>query len=183
MSKRNIIIIIIVVIVLVIAAVIILIQKDKPVLGPSPSDQKKVSEEISSETEEKEKEQVDPMAILKSQLGLQARSFIARYGTYSSDNRYGNLKMLLPQMSVRFAQETTNEIAQKGEEEQGFSSLTTRIMNLNLKSFNEKAEIVFIGQVQEQEVKNEKIGLQQKIIEISFVKENDQWKVDEIKTR
>jgi len=179
MKKKFILIIIAIVIILIIIAVIILIQKDEPISDITPLNQEEVSEEISSETE-KEKEQVDQTAVLKSQLGLQARSFIARYGTYSSDNRYENLNMLLPQMSAKLAQKIVEEIAIKEEKQQGFFSSTTRIINLNLKSFDEKVEIVFIAQAQEQKVQSGQTNLIQKIIELSFVKENNQWKVDNI---
>lgn len=177
MNKKIILIIIAVIVVLIIIAAIILTQKDKSI--STPSVQKKVSEEISSETEEKEKEQIDQIAVLKSRLGLQARSFIARYGTYSSDNRYGNLKMLLPQMSVKFAQKTSKKISLK-EEIQGFVSLTTKVVNLSLKEFDEEATISFVVQVQEREIGANQTGLKQRVIEISFIKENDQWKVDDI---
>jgi len=180
MNKKIILIIIAVIVILIIIAAIILIQKNNSISSPSPSDQKKVNEETSSEIEETEKEPVvDPIAILKSQLGLQARSFIARYGTYSSDNRYGNLKMLLPQMSVKFAQETTKKIALK-EEEQGFISLTTKVMNLILKEFDEEAVISFVVQAQERGIWSDQTELKQRVIEISFIKENDKWKVDEV---
>lgn len=177
MNKKIILIIIAVIVVFIIVAAIILTQKDKSI--STPSVQKKVSEEISSETEEKEKEQIDQIAVLKSRLGLQARSFIARYGTYSSDNRYGNLKMLLPQMSAKFAQETSKKISLK-EEIQGFVSLTTKVVNLNLKEFDEEATISFVIQVQEREISANQTELKQRVIEISFIKENDQWKVDDI---
>jgi len=177
MNKKIILIIIAVIVILIIIAAIILIQKDKSISSPSPSDQKKVSEETPLETEEKE--QVDQIAILKSQLSLQARSFIARYGTYSSDNRYGNLKMLLPQMSVKFAQETSRKISLK-EEIQGFVSLTTKVMNLTLKEFDKEADIYFVVQVQEREIRSDQTELKQRVVEISFIKENDQWKVDEV---
>ncbi len=178
MNKKIILIIIAVVVILIIIVAIILIQKDKSISSPSPSDQKKVSEETPSETEE-EQEQADQIAILKSQLGLQARSFMARYGTYSSDNRYGNLKMLLPQMSAKFTQETTEKISLK-EKTLGFISLTTKVINFSLKEFNEEAAISFVVQAQEREIRSDQTELKQRIIEISFIKENDQWKIDEV---
>jgi len=177
MKKKIILIIIAVVVILIIIVAIILLQKDESISDPLLPDQEKVSEETSSKTEEQE--QVDPMAILKSQLGLQARSFIARYGTYSSDNRYGNLKMLLPQMSAKFAQEISQKISLK-EEIQGFVSLTTKVVNFSLKEFDEESIISFIVQAQEREIMADQTNLEQRDIEIIFVKENDQWKVDEV---
>lgn len=179
MNKKIILIIIAVVIILIIIAAIILFQKDEPNLNLLSPDKEKTNEEIILEIEEKEKKQVDPIAILKSRLGLQARSFMARYGTYSSDNMYGNLKTLLPQMSTRFAQETSKKISLK-EETQGFVSLTTKVLNFNLEEFNEESKIIFIGQIQEQEVNNGKTSLNQRDIEIIFIKENDQWKIDDV---
>jgi len=177
MKKKIILIIIAVAVILIIIAAIVLIQKDNSTSSSSPSDQKKVSEEISSETEGKE--QVDKTAILKSQLSLQARSFIASYGTYSSDNRYGNLKMLLSQMSAKFAQETAKKISLK-EEGQGFISLTTKVVNFSLKEFDEESIISFIVQAQEREIRADQTNLKQRDFEIIFIKENDQWKVDEV---
>ncbi len=178
MNKKIILIIIAVIVILIIIAAIILIQKNDSISSQLPPDQEKVSEEISSEIEE-EKEQVDPIAILKSKLGIQARSFIERYGTYSSDNRYGNLKMLLPKMSAKFAQETAKKISLK-EEAQGFISLTTKVINFTLKEFDEEAVISFVIQAQEREIWSDQTGLKQRVIEISFIKENDKWKVDEV---
>jgi len=179
MKKKIILIIIVVVIILILIAAIILIKKDNSTLSPSPSDQVKVKEKTILEIEEKEKKQVDPIAILKSRLGLKARSFIERYGTYSSDNMDGNLKMLLPQMSAEFTQKITKKIELE-EKDQGFVSLTTKVMNLTLKEFEEQGIISFIGQVQEQRIGTGQTELKQRIVEISFIKENDQWKVDDI---
>jgi len=179
MNKKNILIIVAIIVILVIITVIILIQKDKVDSTSSLFDQKKVSEKEISEIEEKEEIQTDPTAILKSQLGLQARSFMARYGTYSSDNRYDNLKMLLPQMSIRLAQEATKEIS-LNEETQGLISLTTKVINFRLKDFDKESKIIFITQVQEQEINNEKTNLKQREVEVVFIKENSQWKVDEV---
>lgn len=179
MNKKIILIIVAVVIILIIIVAIILFQKDEPNLNLLSPDKEKINEEIILEKEKKEKEQVDPIAILKSQLGLQARSFMARYSTYSSDNMYGNLKILLPQMSEKLAQETSKKISLK-EDVQGFVSLTTKVISLSLKEFNEEAKIIFTGQTQEQEVNNGKTILKQRDIEIIFIKENDQWKIDEV---
>ncbi len=178
MKKKSILIILAIAIILIIIT-IILIQKDKPESASSLFSQKKVSEETLLKIEEKEEVQTDPIAILKSQLSLQARSFMARYGTYSSDNRYGNLKTLLPQMSVRLAYETSKRIALE-EEIQGFISLTTKVTNINLKEFNEETKIIFVAQIQEQEVNIEKTNLKQREVEIVFIKEKSQWKVDEV---
>ena len=178
--KKNIIaiVIIIIIFVLVVGAVIVLSQKSKSDPGLLTTDKESADEKAIPKTKEEEKP--DPLIVLKSQLSLQARSFIEHYGTYSSDSGYSNLKALLSQMSTRFTQKTLSKIAQGMDKEQGFFSLTTRVTSLSLKEFDPETKIIFSIQVQEQEIKPEQTNLNQKIIEITFIKENDQWKVDEI---
>jgi uncharacterized protein HemX len=58
--------------------------------------------------------------------------------------------------------------------------MATNVVSLNLDNFvvDEKAE--FSGQVQQQETKDSKTNILYKTVKLVFVKENNQWLVDEI---
>lgn len=180
MSKRNIIIIAIAVIVLVGGTILFLSQKGKPV---SESASPVAGREADSETESLKSDQtttVDPLIILRSQLTLRARSFVERYGTYSSDSGYSNLKELLPQMSEKLAEEVLTRINQGLEQEQGFFALATKVLSLNIKEIDPESKAVFFMQVQEQQMKPGQTDILYKSIELTSIKDGNEWKVDKI---
>lgn len=186
MSRKNVIIIIVAVILIIGGIIFFLSQKGGPVSETEPL----TNEEVSDKAGPPEPEQatlVDPGIALKSQLTLQARSFIERYGSYSSDSGYSNLKELLSQMSEKFAAETSARIEEgpsSAEATEGeFFALVTKVMSLELKEFIPESRALFSIQVQEQNMMPGQTDLLYKTVALTFIKEGNEWKVDEIKTR
>lgn len=179
--KKSIIIIAII-IVLIAVIVFFLVQKNiikntEPIAG-----QKNNNKLISSEEEQVKKEQslTDPAVALKAKLLLQARFFIERYGTYSSDSNYNNWRTLKNQMTQSLFNEVVKKIDLEKQNQTEFYSLTTKVTNIDLKEFNQKKNIVFSAQVQKKEIKSGQTRITQKNVELVFVKAGDDWKVDEI---
>ncbi|MBL7141508.1 hypothetical protein ISS21_00185 [Patescibacteria group bacterium] len=178
--KKNIVIIIVIAVVVVGGIIFFLSQKG----GPVSETEVLTNEEAGDKTGPPESEQatlVDPGIALKSQLTLQARSFIERYGSYSSDSGYSNLKELLSQMSEKFAAETSARIAKGFEGQEGFFALVTKVMSLELKEFIPESRALFSIQVQEQNMMPGQTDLLYKTVALIFIKEGNEWKVDEIK--
>ncbi len=178
MSKRN--IIIIVIIVILVAVILIWGFKtnwwSKKLASPqSETEEKKSSGESKTETPT-----VDREAVLKTQLIVQARAFIERYGTYSLDSGYQNLKELLPLMSEKLAGETSMKIAQGPGQQQDFFSFIVKIGSIDLSEFVPDVQAVFVAQVQEQEMRPGETNILQKTVRLIMLKQGEGWKVDSI---
>jgi hypothetical protein len=128
---------------------------------------------------EREKKEIS-LDALKSKLSIEARSFVGRYYSYSADSGYYNLKNLLPLMSEEMALATRQKIAQ-GLPDNGFFSYVFNPYAVNLIEFKEGVQVVFLVQGQEQVKNNQESNLIQREVEIVFILEKDQWKVDKIK--
>jgi hypothetical protein len=126
---------------------------------------------------------IDPIVKLKNDLTIQARVFIERYGSWSNQSNFENFEDLMPYMTEKLKAETQNLIKQYQAskiQHPKYYGLTTNVVSLNLDNFvvDEKAE--FSGQVQQQETKDSKTNILYKTVKLVFVKENNQWLVDEI---
>lgn len=182
MVKKN--IIIVAAVILAVVVIFVLIQglktdwQFKKLISPQPkTEQEKLSEEKKTETP------VDPTTMIRAQLMIQARAFIERYGTYSLDSGFQNLRELLPLMSEKLAAETSMKIAQGLDRQQDFFSFVVKVGSLGITEFIPDVRVVFIAQVQEQEMRPGQTNVLQKTVELTFVKQGEEWRVDEIKIR
>jgi len=170
------IIVLIVVIILVGGGVFFWTQK----LGLFSEQESSLPEEEQEQQSDQPEEEIgtqDREAELISHLTLRARAFIARWGTYSSDSNFANLKSLFPEITASLQEQAQAEMSGKSGEE--FYSLVTRVISLSLVKLDE-AEAVFSAQVQQEETKTGVPAVSYKTVRLVFLKQGSQWKVDEI---
>jgi len=181
-SVKKLFIIVIIVVIIIIGLFLIFNSKKQATEEPVNNKEQEGEEKREEGTEEKTQKQLEEespdIISLKSQLGLQARSFIERYGTYSSDSNYSNWRSLMFLMSEKLRQKTSKKISEAKDE--GFFSYTTKVISLNSVDFQENIQAVFMAQVQERKDTSEETKSSQKTIELIIKKEGGQWKVDEI---
>lgn len=180
------IIIIAIIIVLIAVVVFFLVQKNITNKDTEPIvNQKDGDELISSEEEQIKKEQIltDPAVAFKEKLALQARFFIERYGTYSSDGNYNNWRALKNQMTQNLFNEITKKIGLEEQNQKEFYSLTTKVTNIDLTEFDQKKNIVFSAQVQEKEIKSGQTNVLLKTAELTLLKQGEEWRVDKIEIK
>jgi hypothetical protein len=177
MIKKNKILVIVIVLILVFILAFFLLSQKKRVNQmssfPEKTEQEKM-EEFGGKTQTTE----DPIIALKAKLTLQARFFIERYGSYSSDSNYNNRRAMEDQMTEKLFTRVIEEINLK-ELTNEFYSLETKVINVELKEFDEK-KIVFNAQIQEKEIKSGQITTLPKQTELIFIKQSEDWKIDEI---
>jgi hypothetical protein len=179
------ILIIIIILLLIVSALYFLIWRAKPVVKPFVSPNASETTEAPVETGpilSSSEQEIDPTTLLKSELTIKARTFIERYGSYSSDAQFANLEDLLSLMSERLANETRNYIAQeKLKRPAEFYGLTTKVLSIELKNFIPDASADFFASCQQQETRGKTTTISYKKTELKMIFENNSWKVDEIK--
>lgn len=172
---KNIIIIIVVVVLVVAGVVFFLLSKDKLAQEPTDGDQvKEVAEPGLGD------EATESFIDLKSQLSLKARTIIERYGTYSSDSGYQNLTELLDFMSEKLMAETSVKIEQGLEKREGFYSIVTKVGSMELIKFDPDSVVIFTASVQEQSMFPGETSVLNKTVNLVFLKQGQDWKVDSI---
>ncbi len=177
------IIIVIVILVLIGGGILFLTRQAKPSLeGGNGQKSTEIDQGTKAETTEPTESEpvIDPLVSLKSRLGPQARSFIERYGSYSSDSNWENLKGLLGMMSQKLRVATQAQIAQDLIGEKGFYGLTTKVISMELKDFDLENLAKFLASVQQRETKGNLTNSLFKTVELIFIKEGGEWRVDEI---
>jgi len=125
---------------------------------------------------------VEPLEILKQELTIRARTFIERYGSYSSDTDFANLQDLLPLMSNRLANETKNYLTTEKTEPKTrkFYGLTTRVLSIEIKNIVPDVSANFSAFCQQQETKDKTTITFYKAAQLKMIFENNDWKVDSI---
>jgi|GEM_PF-1583727 len=179
-KKLSVIFIIVVVIVLIAVAVFFLVKGKKQALGPSSAEQTEESEDSAAGVASGTKEQVVESTedALKAKLAIETRFFIERYGTYSSDGDYGNFRALKGQMTDDLFSRVIVNVDLKDRVD-GFYSLETKVLNVELKEFGED-KIVFSASIQEKELESGETTISGKTAELTFIKDGNEWKADEI---
>jgi len=120
---------------------------------------------------------------LKIDLTNQARSFIERYGSYSTDSNYENLQELLPKMAQPLKTETELRIKKGVKNDMAvgnFLGLTTKVISINLDKFTPDSEAIFSAEIQEQAAHPGQTDISYKTVKLTFVKSADEWKAGEI---
>jgi len=122
----------------------------------------------------------EKLALLKNELKIKARNFVERYGSFSTDARFANLKELKDEMSSRLWRETENYILAKEKEEiKEFYGVTTKVLSVEEKSFSEN-EVTYLISTQRQETKGQTQKVFYQNLELKMIKEDNVLKVDKI---
>lgn len=183
MNKKNIIILAIVIILLIIGFLVFFdFSSKKEIEKPKETETgEEIELESESETElEPEKtEEEKSLEALGAELKLKAQFFIERYGTYSSDSGYVNLKNLKPFMSDNLAEKVQERIDQ-GLEKEDFFSFSTQTGSVELIDLKKDENAEFLIEIQEKKIDSEETITKQKKVNLVFINQDGQWKVDEI---
>lgn len=109
-----------------------------------------------------------------------AKTFVERYGSYSNEANYQNIRDVLPLMTSTFAEATEKELATKTIPK-GFYGMTTHSISVKIVTQDEETGtanvLVSTQRIEENgSAQNQLIKYQE--IELSFMKEAGVWKVD-----
>lgn len=185
-NKSKIVLIILIIIILIVVGIVFLFFKNEtPSINIELDENNQIEKPLENSNEIKSKEnpeikkEIISDEAVKSQLILQARSFMERYGTYSLENRLNNLRYLSSMVSQKLNEEFENKINQGFDVDLKYFNQITKVTGVEIKSFeNERA--IFLINVQEKKDTNLELTTKQRVAEIIFIKENDFWRVDEI---
>lgn len=109
-----------------------------------------------------------------------AQTFTERYGSYSSESDFGNLKDVLDLMSVSFAAATQRTI-DAGQTPNGYYGISTQVLSVTVDAMDDAAGTASATVSTQRE---ESVGSPQnqtvlyQTLVLTFVKENGTWKVD-----
>lgn len=114
---------------------------------------------------------------------ITAKLFAERYGSYSNEANFQNIRDVIPLMSAKFGTATTADLATK-KAPSGFFGITTRVITVKVVSQDEKkgtAVIDLSTQRVEENGSAQNTTTKYQDIELSFVKESGVWVVDSAK--
>lgn len=109
-----------------------------------------------------------------------SKLFVERYGSYSNQANFQNIRDVIPLMSQKFASETENDLAGKTAPS-GFYGITTRVIIVNVNQTDEQAgtaSVLIKTQREEENNSAQNTSVNYQDIELTFVKEAGVWKVD-----
>ena len=118
-----------------------------------------------------------------AQAGIEAfaRSFVERYGSFSNQSKYENLEDLYPFMTARFQKDTEATVSAARAKPSGalteYSGVTTRVMSVKKNSVSGNSAQLIIATQRQNSGTNSGITYQD--IELTLLKIEGQWKVDE----
>ena len=109
-----------------------------------------------------------------------AKTFAQRYGSYSNESEYANLRDVLPLMTESFATQTQTFIDQARTPE-GFYAVTTRIISIEVDELDEEAgqaQLTLSTQREEAIDGPQNLSVRYQTIILTFNKQQGEWKVD-----
>lgn len=183
-QRRNTIIAIGILLLLMILWLIsLLLPKEKPATEtPAPqtnTTQESAQTPFTNQQLEEEKE----VRTQTSSMTTTAKLFVERYGSYSNEANFQNIRDVIPLMSVEFAAATTADLATKTQPN-GFYGVTTRVIAVKVVSQNETtgtAEVLLSTQRTEENGSAQNTTTKYQDVELMFVTESGVWKVDSVK--
>jgi len=183
--KRKKIIIIAAIIILVVLGIIFLFW-GKKLSNKLGGQEKKVEEKIPAIKVEEQKE-IEP-EVLKQQeeeekmdLNLKARNFIERVGSFSSDTKDLNLKEARSMMIETLFKKLQNDLEGELEANKNdFYGKTTKVISQEMTEFGPEVRAHFKADVQIQETKEKDVNVYYQIAEITFLKQQDEWRAAEM---
>lgn len=118
----------------------------------------------------------------ENDLKKMAGSFAERFGSYSSHSSYGNIEDLRVFMSENMRQWAENYIKEQVEQESqnnDYYGISTRAIVTKVREFNkDRGRATVIVETQRTEKKGDQENVFNQSMQIKFVKEGDEWKVN-----
>lgn len=112
-----------------------------------------------------------------------AKLFTERFGSYSNEANFQNIRDVIPLMSAELAALTTADLATKTSPI-GFYGITTRVIavkTVTQREEDETANVVLSTQRTEENGSAQNTTTKYQDIELTFVRESGVWKVDSVK--
>lgn len=128
-------------------------------------------------------QQEKEVRVQASSVTTTAKLFVERYGSYSNEANFQNIRDLIPLMTEKFAAATTADLATK-KAPTGFFGVTTRVITVDVVSQDEKQGTAVINlSTQRVEENGSAQNAQTKYqdVELTFATESGVWKVDSVK--
>jgi len=151
----------------------------EPVVAPIEAPAAKIpisKREQISETRQQE-EQLDRNSTATIQSA--SKTFVERYGSYSTEAEFGNLRDVLPLMSASFAAQTEAFI-EGATSAKEYYGVTTRVVSLSVDAADEiagTATVTVTTQREEAKGSIQNISVRYQDVRLTFVLEDDAWKV------
>lgn len=148
----------------------------QPVAQPAATEQSPATPTITSQIYKQEQETRNG----SSDVIAFSKMFTERYGSYSNQANFQNIRDVIPLMSASFGSKTESDLKNKKAPDT-FYGVTTRVITVKVVKSDEKAGTATVDLTTQQE---EEIGSAQNTsvkyqdIELTFVKESGVWKVD-----
>ena len=112
-----------------------------------------------------------------SSVEVLAKTFAARYGSYSSESSFANLSDLYPLMTAGMQASTEAFIASTKLSPE-FYGVTTRVISLNVKSNDKTSAIVAVSTQREETKENVAPVVRYQTLTLQLVFQSGTWKVD-----
>jgi len=168
---------------LIAGGVIILLAVLLLILTRTTSEEQKPAEQTATSTQQEEKNAVPASKedINKSNVLVLASSFSERFGSFSNQSDFQNIRDLFPFMTASMKNWAENyiEVQKAGGSYDVYSGVTTKSISRKILSINDdSAEILVSTQRREftGTMANENVIYQD--IELKLVKEGEEWKID-----
>ena len=184
--------IIIIVIILVLIGVILLFlstQRKVPIINQPAGNQQITNQPLVNQGVQPQPRELtveEKLVLQKNELILKVRNFVERYGSYSTDAQFANLIELKNEMSGRLWRETENYISAKEKTsssealaKEEFYGVTTKVLNVKEEKYT-TSEAIYLFSTQRQEIKGATPKIYYQDAELTIIKENGSWKVDQV---
>ncbi len=181
---------IIIVIVIVIAAIILVNlfdfntifkkyfnQKEAEEINGS-LDNKESDQEEGEQGKSEEEKQEQKINNLKSQLKINARVFVEKYGSYSSYNKESNYNELNSLVTPSLFNQLSNEAENVQE---GLKNIETVTASITIKEFDINDRVVCETEIRQNIEKEEGKEVFYKTAQVIFKKINSEWKINNFK--
>jgi len=152
----------------------------KPKAAPvksEPVTQTQQAEPTNMLSQEAQKKEQEARSATADVLSL-AKQFVARFGSYSNESTFENIRDLLPLMSESYAQKTEADLASKVAPKEYYGVTTRVITAKTTASSADKATVLLNTQRQESVGSPQNSQVKYQEIQVGFVKEAGVWKID-----
>lgn len=180
-TRRNLLIAILVLLLLLLAFLLWWFLKPEPaapvVTPPAPTTTLPPSdtESLSETRQQEEQEERNGTASIQSA----SKTFAERYGSYSTEAEFANLRDVLPLMSASFAADT-EAFVDGATPAAEYYGVTTRVISVSVDAVDETAGTATVTvTTQREEAKGDiqNITVRYQDLRLTFVSENGTWKV------
>lgn len=123
--------------------------------------------------------EAEPLDTVELSVETVAKSFAERYGSYSSQSNFQNLRDLMPLMTSSFQVETENLIATL-EVEDMYHGITTRVLSVDVTLSEDETIATCDVQTQREEAWASPLNAEvtYQVLALLLVKDAGEWKVD-----